>query len=102
MDELTALAAKVSDIYADIYRIERDADWFLFKLQEELGELTAEHLRLTQRGRTKDRSEAEIAEAREDEAADLLAFLLLYARHAGIDLDAALERKWFGYLSEKP
>jgi NTP pyrophosphatase (non-canonical NTP hydrolase) len=98
LDDITALVAQVSDIYADIFDIERDGDWFLLKLQEELGELTAEHLRLTKRGRIKGRSEAEITDARDDEAADVLAFLLLYARHHKIDLHAALERKWFDYL----
>lgn len=98
LDDLTALAAQVSDIYAELFDVERDGDWFLLKLQEELGELTAEHLRLSKRGRIKGRSEADIAQARDDEAADLLAFLLLYARHHQIDLDAALERKWFDYL----
>ena len=34
----------------------------------------------------------------EDEAADVLAMLMLFARNNGIDLDAALERKWFQYL----
>ena len=36
--------------------------------------------------------------ALENEAADLLATLLVFARHNNIDLDAALERKWFKYL----
>ncbi len=102
LDELADLAAQVSDIYAKLFDVKRDGDWFMLKLQEELGELTAEHLRLTKRGRIKGRSEAEIARARDDEAADLLAFLLLYARHHEIDLDAALERKWFGYLRAAP
>ena len=31
-------------------------------------------------------------------AADVLATLLLFAHKNGIDLDAALERKWFQYL----
>ena len=61
-------------------------------------ELIAEHLRLSGRGRRKNFSDAEIAAARDDEAAELLAFLLLYARHNGIDLDAGLDRKWFSYL----
>jgi NTP pyrophosphatase (non-canonical NTP hydrolase) len=97
--ELTDLAAKVSDIYAERNHIKRDADWTILKLQEELGELTAEHLRLSGRGRLKDQSEAAIIEARENEAADLLAMLLLYARQHDIDLDAALQRKWFRYLT---
>ncbi|ODT64995.1 MAG: phosphoribosyl-ATP pyrophosphohydrolase [Pelagibacterium sp. SCN 63-23] len=98
MAELSALVARVSDIYAARNDIARDDDWFMLKLQEELGELTAEHLRLSGRGRRKGRDDAVISEARADEAADLLAMLLLYARHNRIDLDAALERKWFRYL----
>ena len=99
LSELSALVAQVSDIYAARNAIERDDDWFMLKLQEELGELTAEHLRLSGRGRRKGQDTAEIAQARADEAADLLATLLLYARHNGIDLDAALHRKWFAHLS---
>ncbi|RYE60389.1 MAG: pyrophosphatase [Hyphomicrobiales bacterium] len=78
--------------------VRRDDDWYALKMQEELGELIAEHLRLSGRGRRKNLSDEEIIAARNDEAADLLAFLLLYARQNGIDLDAALERKWFSYL----
>ena len=40
--------------------------------------------------------------ALEDVAADVLAMLLLFARNNGIDLDAALERKWFKYLGRSP
>lgn len=98
--ELTALVAQVSDIYAQRNDIDRDADWAILKLQEELGELTAEHLRLSSRGRRKDQDEAAILQARDDEAADLLAMLLLYANQNGIDLDKALQRKWFRYLNE--
>lgn len=102
LPELTALVSEVSDIYAERNDIDRDADWAILKLQEELGELTAEHLRLSGRGRLKGQSGAAIAQARDDEAADLLAMLLLYARQNGIDLDAALERKWFKYLRAAP
>jgi NTP pyrophosphatase (non-canonical NTP hydrolase) len=100
--ELTALLAEVSDTYALRFAIERDDDWFMLKLQEELGELTAEHLRLTSRGRLKGQSLDNVSEARGDEAADVLAMLLLYALHNNIDLDAALERKWFAYLEPPP
>jgi NTP pyrophosphatase (non-canonical NTP hydrolase) len=96
--DLSVLVQRVSDIYAGRNGVRRDDDWFILKLQEELGELTAEHLRLTGRGRHKDMDASAIVVARENEAADLLATLLLYARHNGIDLDAALERKWFVHL----
>lgn len=99
LEELTDLVAKISDLYAERMNVERDDDWFILKLQEELGELTAEHLRLSGRGRLKGMSEDEIKRKRDDEAADLLAMMLLYARHNGIDLNAALDRKWFAYFN---
>lgn len=98
--DLTTLVAKVSDMYEAETGVRRDDDWYALKMQEELGELIAEHLRLSGRGRRKGLSDEEIVAARNDEAADLLAFLLLYARHNGIDLDAALDRKWFSYLRD--
>jgi len=96
--ELTALVSRVSDMYERETGVRRDDDWYALKMQEELGELIAEHLRLSGRGRRKGLDDAAISQARNDEAADLLAFLLLYAEHNGIDLEAALERKWFSYL----
>ena len=96
--ELTSLVAEVSDTYASRNDIARDDDWYLLKLQEELGELVAEYLKSTRRGRLKGADPATIRMALEDEAADVLAMLLLFARNNGVDLDAALERKWFQYL----
>jgi NTP pyrophosphatase (non-canonical NTP hydrolase) len=83
----------VSDIYAARFGIRRDDDWALIKLQEELGELAQAHLRLSSRGRG-----AADEGARADEAADVLCMLLLYCRRFGIDLDAAVARKWLAHL----
>ncbi|MDO9609654.1 MAG: phosphoribosyl-ATP pyrophosphohydrolase [Brevundimonas sp.] len=84
---------RISEIYAAEHRIDRDRDWALLKLQEELGELTAEHLRLSGRARgTPD------AQALGDEAADVLGMLLIYCAGAGIDLEAAMRRKWMKWL----
>lgn len=101
LSELSALVARVSDIYVANHSIERDDDWYLLKLQEELGELVAEHLRSSARKRG-GADAATIRRAVEDEAADLLASVLLYAHHNKIDLDAALERKWFQHLIPAP
>ena len=98
LSELGALVARVSDIYAERNSIARDDDWYMLKLQEELGELTAEYLRSSQRGRMKGSNAGAVRTALEDETVDVLAMLLLFARHNQIDLDAALERKWFRYL----
>lgn len=96
--ELTERVEQVSTIYAERCDIRCDADWYALKLQEEAGELVAEYLRGSGRGRVGERSATDIRSALEDEAADLLAQLLLFCRHNAIDVEAALERKWFAHL----
>jgi NTP pyrophosphatase (non-canonical NTP hydrolase) len=91
---------EVCDLYAERCSIERDDDWFLLKIQEELGELVQAHLKLTSRGRTRGLSVAELEQARADEAADLLCQVLLYCRRFGIDPDAAIQRKWLSWLDK--
>ena len=90
---LTADVLRISDIYAAEHGIDRDRDWALLKLQEELGELTAEHLRLSGRARGTPNTQA-----LGDEAADVLGMLLIYCERAGIDLEAAMQRKWLKWL----
>jgi NTP pyrophosphatase (non-canonical NTP hydrolase) len=97
---LSDLVARVSDIYAQRNEIARDDDWYMLKLQEELGELTAEFLKLSGRGRMKGATPEALRTALEDETADVLAMLLLFARNNQIDLDAALTRKWFRHLPQ--
>lgn len=86
---------RISDIYAAEHGIDRSDDWALLKLQEELGELTAEHLRVS--GRARGRADPE---AQADEAADVLGMLLIYCDGAGIDLEAAMRRKWLKWLDQ--
>ncbi len=90
---LTASVLRISDIYATEHSIDRDRDWALLKLQEELGELTAEHLRLSGRARG-----APDESALGDEAADVLGMLLIYCARNGIDIEAAMRRKWLKWL----
>jgi len=93
LSEVSDAAGRISNIYADKFGIVRDDDWYLLKLQEELGELAQAHLRLSSRGR------GEACEHdRADEAADLLCQLLLYCRRFGIDPDQAVRRKWLQWL----
>jgi NTP pyrophosphatase (non-canonical NTP hydrolase) len=98
MSEHAERNAQDSDVYAARTGVERDDDWYALKLMEEAGELVAEHLRLSGRGRRNGNTPDEIAQAREEEAADLFAMVVLYCRHNGIDIEAALERKWFKHL----
>ena len=90
---LQADVLRISDIYAREHAIDRDRDWALLKLQEELGELTAEHLRMSGRARG-----AADAGKLGDEAADVLGMLLIYCDRAGVDLERAMQRKWLHWL----
>lgn len=95
--DLAALADRLEAIsvgYAEREGIERDDDWFLLKLQEELGELTQVQLgrsgRSKPRGFTPEELDGKLAE----ECADVLGHVLLFARRHDVDLDAAIDRKW--------
>ena len=96
ISDLQADVLRISDIYAREHKIERSGDWALLKVQEELGELTAEHLRMSGRARG-----AADAGKLGDEAADVLGMLLIYCDQAGIDLEAAIERKWLKWLASE-
>ncbi|MEO7223229.1 MAG: pyrophosphatase [Devosia sp.] len=98
LTELADKAERASSNYARLHDITRDGDWYLMKIQEEAGELLAEHLRATGRGRAGGRTPAAIRIDLENEAADLLGQLLCYCRHHDIDLEAAITRKWFVHL----
>jgi len=100
LSNLSASVLRISDLYAREHGIDRDkaasGDWALLKVQEELGELVAEHLRTTGRARgTADHDKLG------DEAADVLGMLLIYCRAADIDIEAAMQRKWLHWLEDK-
>ncbi|MCK3777539.1 pyrophosphatase [Ensifer sesbaniae] len=80
--------------YAGAHGIERDSDWFILKMQEELGELTQVWNKLSGRGRRHGKSTEELTALMADETADLLGHVLLFAHHHKLDLPAAIERKW--------
>ncbi|WP_440409677.1 pyrophosphatase [Neorhizobium petrolearium] len=94
LERLAGQFEAASAAYAETHGIERDPDWFVLKLQEEVGELTQVWNRATGRGRKKGRSEDDLNRDLADETADLLGHILLFARNNRIDLAAAIERKW--------
>ncbi|NKX73175.1 hypothetical protein HGG73_03280 [Rhodobacteraceae bacterium R_SAG3] len=95
LTQLTSAAKQVSDLYARRFGVTRDAAWYLGKMTEELGEVTSAYLSLAGQTRN-DGSKRDL----ENEVADLLGFLLLFADWQGIDAGAAFERKWGAYLTE--
>lgn len=97
MQHLVRLARQfeeASQRYAVTNGITRNDDWFILKLQEELGELTQVWIKLTERGRRRGLGEAELREALADETADLLGHILLFAQKNDVELAPAIARKW--------
>lgn len=80
--------------YVEAHGITRDPDWYVLKLQEEVGELTQAWNRVRGRALAKGRSEEEMRRDLCDEAADVLGHILLFAHANGLDIEAAIARKW--------
>ena len=96
LSDLSTRLMAVSDLYAARHGIDRSGDWPVLKLAEEVGELTQAWLRLDGRARNASADpRADLA----NEAADVLATVLLFAHREGLDLDAQLDSKWFAHLT---
>jgi len=78
-----------------------DRDYFPFKVTEEWGECLQAYLMLTKRGRQKGKNESEIQQDFEKEFADVFGFLMLFADREGIDIEKALNDKWFKQLEKE-
>lgn len=89
---------KIINGYCKKFSIKQESDWYIMKIQEEIGELSAAHLKLTGRGRIKDKSKSELEKNLRDEIADVIAMTILFAQHQGIDVEKALQDKWFKHL----
>jgi NTP pyrophosphatase (non-canonical NTP hydrolase) len=98
LNEISERLGKVSDIYAEKFGIRRDDDWFVLKIQEELGELSSAYLKLMQRARIGEETQASLETNLKEEIADVIAMTLLFAKHKGIDVEQAIKDKWFRYL----
>ena len=91
---LTNEIEEVSKKYTSKFDIKRDDDWYILKLQEEVGELMQAYLMLTKRARQKNMSDTEIRDKFEKEVADVLGQLLLISNNFNINLEKVVEEKW--------
>ncbi|WP_430591736.1 hypothetical protein [Humidisolicoccus flavus] len=94
LGELSHRINAISARYAQVYGFERDADWLLLKLHEEVGELTQAHLSRTKRSKTRGKSEELLEQQFALELADALGLLLALAAHEGVDIEQAVQDKW--------
>jgi NTP pyrophosphatase (non-canonical NTP hydrolase) len=92
--ELTAQLEHVSQVYASRFGIDRDSNWQILKLHEEVGELTQAHLTRQGQARSKGLGAAEIDAMFRAEVADVLSHVLLLTHHHGIDVVEEVARKW--------
>ena len=100
IDYLTAKAREVMEDYKIHYpEVRMDHDYLPLKITEEWGECMQAYLMLTDRGRQKENNKDDIRASLADECADVFGYLLLFADREGIDLDAALTKKWFAHIT---
>ena len=92
--QLTSEVEQVSQIYAEKFDIERDATWFILKLQEEVGELIQAYLMLSGKARTKGKSLEEIRAEFHKEVADVFCQTLLLAQFFNVDVENEVREKW--------
>lgn len=92
--DLTQEVEKISQIYSKRFKIERDGNWFILKLQEELGELIQSYLMMIRKGRNKGKSAVEIKDNFRKEVADVFSHVLILAKFYNIDLEKEVEEKW--------
>lgn len=100
LKQLKETIKQVAEGYSKKFDVPYDGDWFLLKLQEELGEMTQKYLIMTNRTRRKPESEAEARAALAEEIADTFSYVLLFADHVGVDVEEAVKAKWFKYLGQ--
>ncbi|WP_220208398.1 hypothetical protein [Reticulibacter mediterranei] len=98
--EITEIVELVSQLYAEKFDIERDANWFILKLQEEVGELIQSYLMLIGKARTKGKSAEEIQIEFRKEVADVFCHVLLLANFYGVDLEKEMDAKWLSRRKE--
>ncbi|MDQ1124931.1 MazG nucleotide pyrophosphohydrolase domain-containing protein [Microbacterium trichothecenolyticum] len=94
INDLSEHVEAVSAFYAERHDIDRTGDWFVLKLNEEVGELTQAYLAREGQARDKGRTRDELETDFRSELADVLAQVLLIARRFDVDLTAEVERKW--------
>lgn len=97
--DLSEKIEQVSLDYSEKFQVERDDDWFVLKLQEELGELIQSYLMMKGKARQKGKTKEAIREEFENEVADVLAHVLLLAKRFDVDLDKVIASQWLKWTN---
>lgn len=94
LHKLIEQVERVSQNYARKFGIRREKNWYMLKLQEEVGELTQSYLMMMGKARKKDKNAKQIKKEFQEEVIDVLCHTLLLAKHHGVDIKKTLQEKW--------
>ncbi len=100
LKHLSDKVEQVSKSYSAQFKIKRDDNWHILKLQEELGELIQAYLMVKGQARAKDKTKTQLKADFETEVADVLCHVLLLAKHFKVDLEKKVAQKWLAYLKK--
>lgn len=98
--QLSGITKKVRGImaqYGKTFDVDIDSDWYVMKLQEELGELTQKYLMMTGRTRRKPANKKVAKKEFSNEIADVLCLTLLLADRCKVKLEDSIQTKWYAY-----
>jgi NTP pyrophosphatase (non-canonical NTP hydrolase) len=94
LTKVSKAVSVVSDNYAKKFGIVRDRNWYVLKLQEEMGELIQSYLMMIGNARQKNKTEVEIKAEFHKEMADVFCHVLLLAKEFDVDLEKEVSEKW--------
>jgi NTP pyrophosphatase (non-canonical NTP hydrolase) len=101
MVELSSLVRdvdRVLDHYCRKYEIERNNEWFLLKIQEELGELVQVYLEINNKSRRRGKTNEELTENFQNEIIDLLCLVMSMASYNKVPIEDNVNEKWLKWI----
>ncbi|MEK8215481.1 hypothetical protein [Paenibacillus sp. FSL L8-0463] len=96
--DVAAGVEKVSAEYCRKFNIERDNEWFLLKIQEELGELVQCYLESCGKARSRGKTIDELKENFQYEIIDLLCLTMAMTKFNNLDVERIIKEKWLKWL----
>jgi NTP pyrophosphatase (non-canonical NTP hydrolase) len=100
--ELQEKILEVEQAYGEKYGITIDEEYTLLKLYEEMGELSQAVLISRKKCRPEKYPGDQIAKEKlAEEMADVLGLLITNAKLLGVDLEAALQKKWLSRAEQR-
>jgi len=94
INTITEEIESVSKNYIKKFKIKRNSDWIILKLQEELGELIQSYLMTIGQARHKGKTKEELIKGFNEEVADVFCHVLLLAKFHKVDLEKEVKEKW--------